>query len=153
MILTLQEVSQKVSRKLLQKNSQKFIKNFRREIFGKNISLSQNMIKTIIPGISPDEYYYTNMTQDILQQAAAKRFKDYFIDSKMCIPVFKYYTRIEMIFKLTEEHKIEQADAEWIVNEFIRGKDINLSDGSSLGIVKLSSKGEEPKYRFQVRSY
>jgi hypothetical protein len=152
MILALQEVSQKVSQKLLQKNSQKFIKKFRRDIFGKSILLSQNMIETIIPGLSPEEYYYTYLTQE-LEKKAVKKFAEYFIDSKMCIPVFKSYTRIEMIFRLTKEHKMEQADAEWIVNEFIKGKDITLSDGNSLSLMKLSSKDKDPKYRFQVRSY
>lgn len=149
--MALQEVSQKVSRKVLQKNSQNFIKKFRREIFGKEIKFDRDVIKTFIDLLSND-YYNVYITKK-LQQKAGEKFAEYFIDSKMCIPVFKSYTRIEMIFRLTEEHNMEQADAEWIVNEFIRGKDITLSDGNSLSLMKLSSKDKDPKYRFQVRSY
>jgi len=160
--LASQEVSQKVS----QKNSQKFIKKFRQDIFGKNISFSQNIIQTM-PGILSNKYYYTRMTQK-LQQEAGEKFAEYFIDPKMCVPVFKSYTQMEMISKLTEEHNMNKADAKEIVNKLselppaksrglpadkVKGKGITLPNDNSLCIMKLSSKDKDPKYRLQVRSY
>jgi hypothetical protein len=114
------------------------LQKFRKEKSTK-IHFSSRAVGTLT-GIHPSDHDDGYMGLG-LQEEAGKKFGEFFIHPVHCVSGL--YNPKTLISELTEEHNMQKSDAEQLVNQLIKGGEIETTD-SILRLIKFSSDDTDP---------